>query len=150
MLDCKQLLPSPHQCRRDKPSHASQQDTLQKHFNINLQIKRNDHMLNHQTNDVLVTEKRKKKIDLVATQHSSISRLPATLRLALTVCSMEYRVGQYYYYRHNSKMINIKLRNNKRIASISRHRRKCHKSIYAKFCFFQITFFLVEMRHYSL
>ena len=30
--------------------------------NKNLQIKRNDHILN-QTNDVLVTEKRKKKID---------------------------------------------------------------------------------------
>ena len=75
MLDRKQLLTSPHQCRRDKPAHASQQDTLQKRCNINLQIKRNDHMLNHQTNDVLVTEKRKKKIDLVATQHSSISRL---------------------------------------------------------------------------
>ena len=43
--------------------------------NKNLQIKRNDHMLNHQTNDVLITEKRKKKIDQIVTQHCSISRL---------------------------------------------------------------------------
>ena len=59
----------------DKPSHASQQDSLQKPGNKNLHIKRNYHILNHQTNDVLVTEKREKKIDQVATQHSSISRL---------------------------------------------------------------------------
>ena len=75
MLDRKQLPAFPNQCRMDKPSHASQQNTLQEPGNKNLQIKRNDHILNHQTNDVLVTEKRKKKIDQVATQHNPISRL---------------------------------------------------------------------------
>ena len=44
--------------------------------NKNLQIKRKDHILNHQTNDVVVTEERKKKIDQVSTQ---LSRMQLSL-----------------------------------------------------------------------
>ena len=64
MLDCKQLLVFPQPIPYGSDHYVLVNRSLCRNTgNKNLQIKRKDHILNHQTNDVLVTEKRKKKID---------------------------------------------------------------------------------------
>ena len=61
MLDCKQLLVFPQPIPYGSDHYVLVNRSLCRNTgNKNLQIKRNDHMLNHQTNDVLITEKRKK------------------------------------------------------------------------------------------